>query len=188
MDKGRASGVEGDHLDLESEQEIIETNTNKKAETARAINIAVEDIRRALKDKDLHLTESQQGFLDWVNRSFVRIDRTQKDLDFSRVAGAPIESLVEAIRLIGLKSGGDYSNEIKVLEENSEDYFGSKFGKNHGIGLSEQEGNSQNPLTTREAYFISEPHNEQYREYLVDKFARTVIKHCQNHIGEDWPS
>lgn len=174
MDKGRASGVEGDHLDLESEQEIIETNTNKKAETARAINIAVEDIRRALKDKDLHLTESQQGFLDWVNRSFVRIDRTQKDLDFSRVAGAPIESLVEAIRLIGLKSGGDYSNEIKVLEENSEDYFGSKFGKNHGIGLSEQEGNAQNPLTTREAYFISEPHNEQYREYLVDKFASKI--------------
>lgn len=153
-----------------------ETEINHNLQTAKNIELSLQIIDYVLnsESKDIFLSEENRNFLQWVKQAVPKPQVNLYGAELNQLKGAPVEALIEALRLAGFANGRNYGELIAKLESASTDYFKQRFGKEHGIGLTEQEAAQQAPDTLTEAYFISEEQNWGYRSWLEDNYANQI--------------
>lgn len=143
---------------------------------AKAINQARNIIEQFLNKqaKNSKLSGEEQGYLEWVLKSVAAQDLNNLEPGLVGLRESPLEGLAQSLKLIQKYTKKKYPNVINILDQNSEDYFKTLYGKEDGIGMTQEESEWQHNFTQKEAYYISQPDNESYRNFLVNKYRSQI--------------
>jgi hypothetical protein len=166
-DKAETISVESEEILDDPEQQ-----TNREVKLVKTISRALVDIDKSLHNKDLHFSDAERSFLEWLKMSIKKIDGppviTKQYL--MEISVSPVDMLIEGLKLIDAESsklehGFNHQKSIDLLLRNSVNYF-KRFPKR----VNEE----QHPFTEKEAYFLSLPESAGYRNFLIHKYAKEI--------------